>query len=293
LIVGSTTPKRSYLVCATPRSGSTLLCEALKSTGVAGVPEEYFEALRQTGLPRRPQEYFKGVDDPTIAEHLGEYARADDAGPDPLWSRKDYEPFFESVLEKGTTENGVFGAKMMWGYLGDFVSLLREIPRFRELELPDLLPAAFPKVEFVRVNRANRLRQAASLWKAVQTATWRQLDADVSIDIPEAERPQLRFHYRAIEHLLGNILLEEALWDSFFELSEIKPLVINYERFTRNAEFATEGILEHIGAERPDDWSFEPEMRPQSDKINDDWVKRFAELRIGRQPWAAPAVAAP
>src|SRR5882757_2118397 len=105
--VSSPAPSRSYLVCATPRSGSTLLCEALNSTGVAGVAEEYFEALRQTGHPRRPQEYFKGVDDPTIAEHLGEYARADDTGTDPLWSRKDYEPYFESVLEKGTTPNGV------------------------------------------------------------------------------------------------------------------------------------------------------------------------------------------
>ncbi|MGZ5376146.1 MAG: Stf0 family sulfotransferase, partial [Solirubrobacterales bacterium] len=69
-------PARSYLVCATPRSGSTLLCEALKSTGVAGRPEEYFEALRQSGRPRRPQEYFPGVDDPSIADHLGEYARS-------------------------------------------------------------------------------------------------------------------------------------------------------------------------------------------------------------------------
>src|SRR4051794_33551393 len=71
--VSSSRPTCSYLVCATPRSGSTLLCEALKSTGVAGVPEEYFEALRPTGRPRRPQEYFQGVEDPSIAEHLGEY----------------------------------------------------------------------------------------------------------------------------------------------------------------------------------------------------------------------------
>ena len=34
----------SYLVCATPRSGSTLLCKTLAETGVAGDPEEFFEA---------------------------------------------------------------------------------------------------------------------------------------------------------------------------------------------------------------------------------------------------------
>ena len=48
------TPERSYLVCATPRSGSTLVCRALSETGVAGRPEEYFEALLHSGRPREP-----------------------------------------------------------------------------------------------------------------------------------------------------------------------------------------------------------------------------------------------
>jgi len=65
-------PERSYLVCATPRSGSTLVCKALRETGVAGKPEEYFEALRSTGRPRRPDEYFAGVDDQSIRDQLGD-----------------------------------------------------------------------------------------------------------------------------------------------------------------------------------------------------------------------------
>ena len=36
-------PTSSYLICTTPRSGSTFLSEALASTGVAGRPEEYFQ----------------------------------------------------------------------------------------------------------------------------------------------------------------------------------------------------------------------------------------------------------
>jgi LPS sulfotransferase NodH len=46
----------SYLVCATQRSGSTLLCELLKGTEVAGVPDEFFEALCATGLPRQARQ---------------------------------------------------------------------------------------------------------------------------------------------------------------------------------------------------------------------------------------------
>jgi trehalose 2-sulfotransferase len=46
----------AYLVCATERSGSTLLCELLAATGVAGRPEEYFEFLSATGRERQPRE---------------------------------------------------------------------------------------------------------------------------------------------------------------------------------------------------------------------------------------------
>ena len=64
------TPMLSYLVCATPRSGSTLLCHALDQTGVAGRPAEYFEALSRSGLPRRPHEYFDPDRHANIVERL-------------------------------------------------------------------------------------------------------------------------------------------------------------------------------------------------------------------------------
>ena len=168
-------PDRSYLVCATPRSGSTLVCHALEETGVAGCPEEYFEALRHSGRPRRPEEYFLGIDDQSIRDHLGERSVGSDPPPrSPLWSRAAYDRYLDWVFESGTTANGVFGAKLMWGYFGEFVSLLRNIPRYRDIPLAELLPTVFPDLTFVRVVRANKVRQAVSLWKAVQTATWRE-----------------------------------------------------------------------------------------------------------------------
>jgi LPS sulfotransferase NodH len=107
---------RSHLVCATQRSGSTLVCQALKDTGGAGRPEEYFEALQHSGRPRRPGEYFAGVKDPSILTHLGEHERrgADDPEPrSPLWSRTAYDRYLEWAVDQGTTDNGVFGAKLM------------------------------------------------------------------------------------------------------------------------------------------------------------------------------------
>ena len=82
-----TVPARSYLVCATPRSGCTLLCHLLDQTGVAGHPEEYFEALRHSGVPRRPHEYFDPERHANIIERLAFREPPDATGhrPGPLW----------------------------------------------------------------------------------------------------------------------------------------------------------------------------------------------------------------
>jgi LPS sulfotransferase NodH len=290
------TPDRSYIVCATPRSGSTLVCHALVETGVAGRPEEYFEALRHSGRPRRPEEYFLGVEDQSIRDHLGERAVGSEPAPrSPLWSRAAYDRYLEWAFETGTTENGVFGAKLMWNYFGDFVSLLRNVPAYRDLSLAELLPAVFPGLTFVRVVRANKLRQAVSLWKAVQTATWREDQASAKATSVEEDgsppyksfieehRPQLRFHYRAIAHLLDQLLKEEASWDAFFEHCGIRPVLVLYENFAADYETSTLNLLDRLDLSPPEGFEFEPRMKRQSDNVNDDWVKRFSELHLGTE----------
>ena len=60
------TPSVSYLVCATGRSGSNLLCGLLRGTGVAGRPEEYFWRGHEPCWARRwgasgPVDYVHGA----------------------------------------------------------------------------------------------------------------------------------------------------------------------------------------------------------------------------------------
>jgi LPS sulfotransferase NodH len=208
-------------------------------------------------------------------------------------------------MEQGTTPNGVFGAKLMWGYLGDFVSLLRNIRDYRDLPLADLLPQVLPDLTFVRVVRANKVRQAVSLWKAIQTASWRQVGGDAGEPIPEdsdvppyksfldEHLPALRFNYNAISHLLDQILRDEARWDAFFEHVRIRPVLVLYENFAADYETSTLNVLRQLGLEPPDDFRFEPRMKQQSDGINDDWARRYSELRLGTEFDLVPAVPEP
>jgi len=264
---------------------------------VAGRPDEYFEALRHSGRPRRPEEYFAGVSDTSILAHLTERVVGDDPpAKSPLWSRTAYDRYLEWVFAAGTTDNGVFGAKVMWGYLGDFTSLLRNVPAYRELPLAELLPAVFPDLQFVRVVRANKVRQAVSLWKAVQTATWSESQKETAKDASppyksflKEHRPGLRFHYRAIEHLLQQILIQEAYWDSFFEHTRIKPILVLYENFASNYTTSTAHLLERLGLQIPDQTPLEPPLKRQSDAINDDWVRRYSDIRLGTEFDLVPA----
>ena len=139
------------------------------------------------------------------------------------------------------------------------------------------------------------MRQAVSLWKAVQTATWREDQATssaVSVEnegaapyrtFIEEHRPQLRFHYRAIDHLLQQLIIEEASWDAFFEHSGIKPILVLYENFAGDYETSTLNLLERLDLSPPDDFNFKPRMKKQSDSVNDDWTKRYSELRLGTE----------
>lgn len=60
----------NYLVCASQRSGSTLLVESLAATGVAGRPQEFFQYYPSSSLAPQPREWFAGVDDPSLTDLL-------------------------------------------------------------------------------------------------------------------------------------------------------------------------------------------------------------------------------
>lgn len=82
-------PRLSLVVCATPRSGGNLLCEALTNTGLAGRPAEHFEAG-----PRRTLSGLWNADGDLLA-------------------------YLAELFERTSTPNGVFATKVMAGELAE------------------------------------------------------------------------------------------------------------------------------------------------------------------------------
>jgi trehalose 2-sulfotransferase len=266
-------PERSYLVCATPRSGSTLLCDLLDQTGIAGHPEEYFEALRHSGVPRKPHEYFDAERHANIIERLAfrELPDGVDRPANPLWEPDSYDRYLRWALDQGTTPNGVFGAKLMWGYLGDFATLLRGIVGNAGRTVPELLAATFPNLRYVQITRKDKVRQAVSLWKAVQTQAWRAKD-----DGAPAVEPT--FSFRAINFLVRLLTAHDASWDAYFLGLGITPLKVTYEELAEAPERVVRRVLDHLDIAVPGALDLcAPALKVQADARSEEWVRRVNE----------------
>src|SRR6202035_3315526 len=128
-----------------------------------------------------------------------------------------------------TTSNGVFGAKLMWGYFDDFISHLRQIPGCREMAAPDLLSTIFPNLHYIWVGRQDKVRQAVSLWKAIQTSTWRMDESPRTKDQSPPQHKELAFHFEAIDYLVQQIVAHETAWWQYFDAYNIQPFTVLYE----------------------------------------------------------------
>jgi LPS sulfotransferase NodH len=240
---------KSLLVCATPRSGSTLLCALLDGTGVAGRPQEFFERLAHSGLPRQPREYFERVEDPKLLELL---APTDPGTPDPG------DPIPQALAD-GTTDNGVFAAKLMWTHLLD---LAERLGRPADAAL---LREHFPDPRYVHVTRRDKIAQAVSLWRAVQTRAWRAGEV--------TENGNAVYHAGAIGYLAGQLSEHDDAWRTWFSANRIEPLTIVYEELAADTTGITSEVLDHLGvgpAEVP-----EPPLRRQGDDRSARWVERY------------------
>jgi trehalose 2-sulfotransferase len=258
----------SYLVCATQRSGSTLLCELLRATDVAGAPDEYFEALRETGLPRQPRQYFEVPSVQDIAERLTPTVPGHPEQPG------EFEPWFRYVLQRGTTLNGVFGAKMMWNYLDDFKLRMGELPGLGDLSFNERLDAVFPRLKIIFMRRRDKVAQAVSLWKAIQTQQWRTESESDSEQLEADEPPGVEYDFRAIEYLLNELHRWDARWEDWFHATGRQPIRVFYDEFTGSRAATIGRVLDALGIDPPAPQGKKP-MRRQADDRSRDWVARF------------------
>jgi LPS sulfotransferase NodH len=97
---GEVEPSVTLAICSTPRSGSSLLCELMFNTGLAGAPTEFFDREQM--------------------ERFGE-----------RWGAQGFDEYVRALLAKKTSPNGVVAFKVHWEQFAG---------EFEGRELDDLFP---------------------------------------------------------------------------------------------------------------------------------------------------------
>jgi LPS sulfotransferase NodH len=252
----------AYLVLASQRSGSTLLVESLRATGVAGEPQEFFQYLPTTSMSPQPRQWFSGVEDESILRLLDPLDEGKpDLAPPTIW--RDY------IRTVGRTPNGVWGGKLMWNQ----TPLLME----RAAGLPDrsgtgLLWAIRDVVGsdpvLVHVYRPDVVSQAVSFWRAVQTRVWRGR--------PDPIRDgRAEYHAAAIAHVVRMLQAQEEAWRAWFLEEEISPIEVSYPVLWRNLTEVVGTVLEALGLDPR--LAPAPVLQRQADQRSDEWVERYRE----------------
>ena len=109
------------------------------------------------------------------------------------------------------------------------------------------------------------MRQAVSLWKAVQTQAWRHDDR-------KATEPE--FSFRAINFLVRQLTAHDASWDAYFLGLGQEPLKLTYEELAAAPETVVERVLAYLGIDLPHAAIDAPRLEVQADALSEEWVRR-------------------
>ncbi|GAB05326.1 sulfotransferase [Gordonia amarae] len=247
----------AYLVCASQRSGSTLLVESLAATGVAGKPLEFFQYFPTSSLSPQPREWFAGVDDPEIISLL------DETDPGTVDNRSS-EQWRRDVLAEGITGNGVWGGKLMWNQTPLLIARSRVGDGSLRGAIRWLFGGADPL--FVHVHRDNLASQAVSMWRAVQTRVWRD-DGNSHLD------DRAVYNAEAIAHLARILAEQERRWREWFAAEDIPVIDIEFGQLTKDPTGTTAQVLRALQL----DPALAPPapLKPQSNARSKEWVTRY------------------
>ena len=246
----------SYLLLATPRSGSTLLGQGLQASGLAGDPKEFFGHRMAFWMER--------------------------------WQTPSLPAYIDRLIAERATPNGVFGAKLLYGQLQHLERLARQDPALAQLPLAGMLGVLFPNLHLIWVTREDKVRQAVSWFKARQSGLWGQDQGQERVKLGAAWRRgdeplppgEVAFDYDGIASLVAQAEAEDAAIGRILAASGMPSFTVVYEAFAPRYAETVFDLLRWMGVEAPPDLSLPtPRTVKLADDRTDEWVARFRGMQ--------------
>ncbi|MES2434489.1 MAG: Stf0 family sulfotransferase [Pseudomonadota bacterium] len=242
---------KSYIICSTPRSGSTLLCDLLTATRGAGAPDSFF----MTDV------------DAVWAQAWQLPARGDLS--DAAYS----VAYLAAAIKTGTADTGVFGLRLMQENLAGVMAMIAAVYSGLASDRARL-QAAFGEVLFVHLTRDDKLAQAVSLIKAEQSGLWH-----IGPDGAELERlspPQEpRYDFARIRAVVVELQAFDAAWLHWFAVQGIAPLLVEYDSLAADPVAAVVQICAALGVPAPVAGSLTPGVAKLADAASAAWIRQY------------------
>jgi LPS sulfotransferase NodH len=240
-----------YIICGTPRTGSTLLCKLLASTKGAGDPHSFF---RRQDISSWAEEWHL-----PLRESMNE---------------KDFSAaYLEAAIKAGKGGTNVFGLRLMRENLDDLTTVIDQV--FPSLPTDRArFERAFGAILYIHLTREDKLAQAISLIKAEQTGLWHV--APDGMEIERVSPPQEpRYDFDRIRHDMAELESYDAAWESWFDEQGIEPLRVGYEGLSADPAETLIRICQALGVPPPAVSEVTPGVAKLSDETSSEWMRRY------------------
>ncbi len=242
---------RSYAICTSPRSGSTLLCKLLAATGKAGNPGSYFHQ-------------------PSIDAWLEYYRLTDVTFAD---ETEQLSAIFEAARKKGTEDTGIYGVRLQRHSFPFFSQQLKKLH-------PDCpsdagrFEAAFGKTLFIHLTREDKLAQAVSLVRATQSGLWHRAADGTELERQHAPRDPV-YDRKEISRQIDILSAYEREWFEWFASQGIDPLRLTYDQLAADPEAVLVAIFDTLGLDRVGAIGVGVPVAKLADDVNTAWIERY------------------
>ena len=226
----------TYIICSTPRTGSTLLCELLASTGLAGNPHSYF---RSQDIEKRSSEW-------------------------ELQPQGGFPVYLEAVRRLTSTPNSVLGLRVMWGTLDEILGELRSLRGNADDII--LLEKEFGRLRFIHLTRGDVVGQAISLYKAEKSDYWHSTQPGIPCQ-------SVHYNFDEIAKRIESLRNDNAAWLEWFESVGVEPLSVSYEELELDPQATADRVLRYLGLEYSGTTS--APNKKLADGTTDEWRDRF------------------
>jgi LPS sulfotransferase NodH len=198
--------ERRFVVAATPRTGSSLLCEGLEATRICGRPAEFFAPEFRSFWCRH-------------------WSLPEDAS---------FPHFLMAAIRHGTTDNGVYGFKIQQMHVADLAREALFVGEYFQGNDDDVLEFLFPRAQYINVVRRDRRAQAISFYRALATNEWLQRPTEeeqkLDFQLPRGIVGPPSFDSEAIRACEYQLAEQQEAWQCYFRKHGIDPLVVEYEK---------------------------------------------------------------